>query len=74
MVLKQLFFVLCVALFYKIVSGASSPVTRETLEKQYSRLSEKLRENGKTLKKVFTQFRRESRSVSSKCFLNIWLI
>lgn len=63
---KQLFFVLCGAMFYTIVLGALGTVTKETLENQYLRLSEKLRGNGKNLENVFTHFRRESRSVSSK--------
>ena len=63
---KQLLFVLCVALLYKIVLAASSPVTKESLENQYSRLSEKLKKNSKTLEDLFTQFRRKSRSVASK--------
>lgn len=66
---KQLLFVLCVALIYKIVLVASSPVTKETLqnlENQYLRLSLKLKKNNKTLEALLTQFRRESRSVSSK--------
>lgn len=66
MVSKQLFFVLFVALFFKIVLVAPNPVTKETLENQYSRLSEKLKKNSKTLEGLFTKFRRESRSVSSK--------